>query len=184
MMARRSLLTSAKFSGGLDRLFPIIIPEKSDSAQFDNMLELLHLGGRSLPHAMMMMIPEAWEGNEQMDERRDFYNYSASLMEPWDGPAAICFTDGYIVGATLDRNGLRPARYVVTSDDRVILASEAGVIDMPPEQIELQGPLAARQDAPGRHRRGPHPRRRRRQAGHLQPLALRPLAREERLQRR
>ncbi|MBK6846936.1 MAG: glutamate synthase large subunit [Proteobacteria bacterium] len=142
MLARRSQLQSAKFGGSLERLFPIIVPGKSDSAQFDNMLELLHLGGRSLPHAMMMMIPEAWQGNDEMNrERRDFYEYNSSLMEPWDGPAAIAFTDGQIVGATLDRNGLRPARYVVTEDDRVILASEVGVLDIPPEQVRFKGRL-------------------------------------------
>jgi glutamate synthase (NADPH/NADH) large chain len=142
MTARRTLLQSAKFGGSIDRLFPIIVPGKSDSAQFDNMLELLTLGGRSLAHGMMLMIPEAWEENALMDpERRAFYNYSASLMEPWDGPAAIAFTDGHVVGATLDRNGLRPARYLVTEDDRVILASEAGVIDIPPNQVRKKGRL-------------------------------------------
>jgi len=142
MRARRSLLKSAKFSGGLDRLFPIVVPGKSDSAQFDNMLELLHLGGRSLPQSMMMMIPEAWENNTAMDPaRRNFYRYKASLTEPWDGPAAIAFTDGTIAGATLDRNGLRPARYIVTDDDRVILASETGVIDVPPDQVRYRGRL-------------------------------------------
>jgi glutamate synthase (NADPH) large chain len=142
MQARRSQLKSAKFHGGLDRLFPIIVPGKSDSAQFDNMAELLTLGGRTLPHAMMMMIPEAWEGNAAMpEERRAFYRYSASLMEPWDGPAAIVFSDGFLVGATLDRNGLRPARYLITTDDRVILASEVGVVDVPPERIRKKGRL-------------------------------------------
>jgi glutamate synthase (NADPH/NADH) large chain len=142
MNSRRSLLQSAKFPGGLDRLHPIIVPGKSDSAQFDNMLELLVLGGRSLPHAMMLLIPEAHAGNAEMDDaRRAFYEYSRTLMEPWDGPAAIAFTDGHLVGATLDRNGLRPARYVVTEDDRVILASEAGVIDVPPSQVRRKGRL-------------------------------------------
>jgi glutamate synthase (NADPH/NADH) large chain len=142
MHARRTLLESAKFSGGLDRLHPIIVPGKSDSAQFDNMLELLVLGGRSLAHAMMLMIPEAWEANTRLDDaRRAFYEYTSSLMEPWDGPAAMAFTDGHTVGATLDRNGLRPARYVVTSDDRVILSSEAGVIDVPPSQVSRKGRL-------------------------------------------
>jgi glutamate synthase (NADPH) large chain len=142
MQARRSQLQSAKFHGGLDRLFPIIVPGKSDSAQFDNMAELLTLGGRTLPHSMMMMIPEAWEGNVAMpEERRDFYRYSGSLMEPWDGPAAIVFSDGFLVGATLDRNGLRPARYTITTDDRVILASEVGVVDVPPERIRKKGRL-------------------------------------------
>ncbi|MDX2009734.1 MAG: glutamate synthase large subunit [Myxococcaceae bacterium] len=142
MQARRTLLQSAKFGGSLERLEPIIVPGKSDSAQFDNMLELLVLGGRSLPNAMMLMIPEAWQHNPQMDDaRRAFYQYSSSLMEPWDGPAAITFTDGRLVGATLDRNGLRPARYVITDDDRVILASEAGVIDVPPAQVRRKGRL-------------------------------------------
>ena len=136
MQARRSQLKSAKFHGGLERLFPIIVPGKSDSAQFDNMVELLTLGGRTLPHAMMMMIPEAWEGNVAIDEdRKSFYRYAASLVEPWDGPAAIVFSDGQLVGATLDRNGLRPARWTITTDDRVILASETGVIDVPPERV-------------------------------------------------
>jgi glutamate synthase (NADPH/NADH) large chain len=134
--ARRSQLSSAKFGGSVDRLFPIVQPEQSDSAQFDNMLELLVLGGRSLPHAMMLMIPEAWEKNAAMDEnRRAFYEYSSALLEPWDGPAAIAFTDGALIGATLDRNGLRPARWLITEDDRVILASETGVIDVPADRI-------------------------------------------------
>ncbi|RKH53663.1 glutamate synthase large subunit [Corallococcus interemptor] len=142
MTARRGLLQTAKLGGSLEPLWPIIVPGKSDSAQFDNMVELLYLGGRTLPHAMMMTIPEAWEGNKEMgDERRAFYEYSASLLEPWDGPAAIAFTDGQLIGATLDRNGLRPARYLVTEDDRIILASEAGVIDVPPSQVRRKGRL-------------------------------------------
>ncbi len=142
MTARRDLLQSARFGGSLEPLFPLIVPGKSDSAQFDNMVELLHLGGRTLPHAMMMMIPEAWEGHATMsDERRAFYEYSSALLEPWDGPAAIAFTDGQLIGATLDRNGLRPARYLVTEDHRVILASEAGVIDVPPSQVRRKGRL-------------------------------------------
>jgi glutamate synthase (NADPH/NADH) large chain len=142
MRARRALLQSAKFSGGLERLQPIIEDGGSDSAQFDDMLELLFLGGRSLPHAMMMMIPEAWEGDEGMDpSRRAFYDYTSSLMEPWDGPAAICFTDGALIGATLDRNGLRPARWLETVDGRVVLASETGVIDVPAADIRRKGRL-------------------------------------------
>jgi glutamate synthase (NADPH) large chain len=142
MQARRKHLRSAKFSGGLERLFPIIVQGKSDSAQFDNMVELLTLGGRTLPHSMMMMIPEAWEGNLAMDEeRKAFYRYAGSLVEPWDGPAAIVFSDGQLVGATLDRNGLRPARWTITTDDRVILASETGVIDVPAEQVKQKGRL-------------------------------------------
>ncbi|HET7502120.1 MAG TPA: glutamate synthase large subunit [Kofleriaceae bacterium] len=186
MQARKSQLKSAKFSGGLERLFPIIVPGKSDSAQFDNLVELLTLGGRTLPHAMMMMIPEAWaedrdareessEGRRDRaqelaardpwgelrpvgaahgaagatatppgaidEDRKSFYRYASSLVEPWDGPAAIVFCDGQLVGATLDRNGLRPARWTITTDDRVILASETGVIDVPPERVRAKGRL-------------------------------------------
>ncbi|MFL5345577.1 MAG: glutamate synthase large subunit [Hyalangium sp.] len=142
MNARRGLLQSARLGGSLEPLYPLIVPGKSDSAQFDNMVELLYLGGRTLPHSMMMMIPEAWEGHASMsDELRAFYEYSSSLMEPWDGPAAIAFTDGQLIGATLDRNGLRPARYLVTDDDRVILASEMGVIDVPAGQVRRKGRL-------------------------------------------
>jgi len=142
MNARRGLLQSARFGGSLEPLYPLIVPGKSDSAQFDNMVELLYLGGRTLPHSMMMMIPEAWEGHATMsDERRAFYEYSSALLEPWDGPAAIAFTDGQLIGATLDRNGLRPARYLITEDDRLILASETGVIDVPPAQVRRKGRL-------------------------------------------
>ncbi|MBL9015856.1 MAG: glutamate synthase large subunit [Myxococcales bacterium] len=141
MQARRSQLKSAKFHGGLERLFPIIVPGKSDSAQFDNMVELLTLGGRTLPHSMMMMIPEAWEAGGVDEDRKAFYRYASSLVEPWDGPAAIVFSDGQLVGATLDRNGLRPARWTITTDDRVILASETGVIDVPPERVRSKGRL-------------------------------------------
>ena len=139
--ARRARLQSGKF-GDIERLFPIIVPGGSDSGQFDNMLELMFLGGRSLPHALMMMIPEAWENHELMDDdRRAFYDYSASLLEPWDGPAAIAFTDGHLVGATLDRNGLRPARFVVTEDQRVVLASEVGALQIPARSIVRKGRL-------------------------------------------
>jgi glutamate synthase (NADPH/NADH) large chain len=145
MQARKSQLKSAKFSGGLERLFPIIVPGKSDSAQFDNLVELLTLGGRTLPHAMMMMIPEAWDDQATRltidDDRKSFYRYASSLVEPWDGPAAIVFSDGQLVGATLDRNGLRPARWTITTDDRAILASETGVIDVPPERVRAKGRL-------------------------------------------
>ena len=142
MQSRRSLLQSARLGGNLERLHPIIVPGKSDSAQFDNMLELLVLGGRSLPHAMMMMIPEAWQHDEAMEDyKRAFYEYHSLLMEPWDGPASICFTDGVLVGALLDRNGLRPSRYCVTHDDRVIMASETGVLPIEPELIKEKGRL-------------------------------------------
>src|SRR6185437_8318211 len=114
----------------------------SDSASFDQVLELLHLGGRSLPHAVLMMIPEAWENNVDMDPaRRAFWQFHASIMEPWDGPACITFTDGAVVGAVLDRNGLRPSRWWQTADGRVVLASEVGVLDIPSDQIVRKGRL-------------------------------------------
>ena len=117
-------------------------PDGSDTGMFDNCLELLTLAGRSLPHAMMMMIPEPWSRHESMpDEKRAFYEYHANLMEPWDGPAAMCYTDGIVVGASLDRNGLRPARYYVTKDGQVIMASEVGVIDVPVENVAYKGRL-------------------------------------------
>ena len=136
MNSRRHSMSSPLLGDDLDKLWPIIREGISDSATFDNALELLVAGGYSLAHAMMLMIPEAWQDNPLMDpERRAFYEYHAALMEPWDGPAAIAFTDGRQIGATLDRNGLRPARYVVTDDHRVIMASEVGVLDIPEERI-------------------------------------------------
>ncbi|MDZ7621368.1 MAG: hypothetical protein U5O69_02705 [Candidatus Competibacteraceae bacterium] len=145
----------------LDKLWPLIGDGASDSATFDNALELLLAGGYSLPHAMMMMIPEAWAGNPLMDpQRRAFYEYHAALMEPWDGPAAIAFTDGRQIGATLDRNGLRPARYLVTDDDLVIMASEMGVLADPRGADRQEVAPAAGQDAPDRPGAGPHHRRR------------------------
>jgi glutamate synthase (NADPH/NADH) large chain len=146
MRAREALLSSPyseeKFGGDVDRLFPICTPGASDSASFDEVLELLHLGGRSLPHAVLMMIPEAWENNPSMNpHRRAFYQFHAQLMEPWDGPAAVCFTDGTVIGAVLDRNGLRPARWWQTKDDLVVLASEAGVLDIPPGDVVAKGRL-------------------------------------------
>ncbi|MCP2248278.1 glutamate synthase large subunit [Lentzea aerocolonigenes] len=142
MRAREALLESDLIPGDLARLFPICDPEGSDSASFDEVLELLHLGGRSLPHAVLMMIPEAWENHATMDpKRRAFYQFHASLMEPWDGPACVTFTDGEIVGAVLDRNGLRPARWWQTADGRVVLASETGVLDVPSDQVVAKGRL-------------------------------------------
>ena len=142
MRARESLLASNLFEGELERIYPICTPEASDSASFDEVLELLHLGGRSLPHAVLMMIPEAWENHRQMSpEKRAFYKYHSSLMEPWDGPASIAFTDGTQIGAVLDRNGLRPSRYWVTSDDLVIMASEVGVLDIDPANVVQKGRL-------------------------------------------
>lgn len=136
MTARHETMKSAVLGEDLEKLWPLIAEGQSDSACFDNCLELLVAGGYSLPHAMMMLIPEAWAGNPLMDEgRRAFYEYHAALMEPWDGPAAVAFTDGKMIGATLDRNGLRPARYLVTDDDIVMMASEMGVITFPQEKI-------------------------------------------------
>ncbi|MBT8239934.1 MAG: glutamate synthase large subunit, partial [Acidimicrobiia bacterium] len=136
MAARRHNMVSELLGDDLDRLWPLIGDGISDSATFDNALELLVAGGYSLSHAMMLMIPEAWAENPLMDdERRAFYEYHAALMEPWDGPAAVAFTDGRQIGATLDRNGLRPARYVVTDDDLIVMASEIGVLDIPEEKI-------------------------------------------------
>ena len=135
------------------RIVPVIRPDGSDSASLDNAVEFLFQSGRSLPHVMAMLIPEAWAGNPDMDEdKRAFYEYHASLMEPWDGPAAIAFTDGRVIGATLDRNGLRPGRYIVTKDDLVVLASEAGVLDVPARGHSQEGPPAAGPHVPGRHR--------------------------------
>ena len=142
MHAREAMLASAKIPGDLSRLSPICTPEASDSASFDEVLELLHLGGRSLPHAVLMMIPEAWENNSTMaPAERAFWQFHASLMEPWDGPACVTFTDGTLVGAVLDRNGLRPGRWWRTIDDRVILASESGVLDVPSAEIVAKGRL-------------------------------------------
>jgi len=142
MRARESLLESDLIPGDLKRLFPIVEMSGSDSGSFDEVLELLYLGGRSLPHAVLMMIPEAWENHATMPQnRRDFYAFHASMMEPWDGPACVTFTDGHQVGAVLDRNGLRPSRYWVTKDGLVVLASEVGVLDIPAENVERKGRL-------------------------------------------
>ncbi|MFN3388359.1 MAG: glutamate synthase large subunit, partial [Allosphingosinicella sp.] len=136
MNARRRTLESPLLGADLDKMWPLIPHGQSDTASLDNALELLVAGGYSLPHAVMMLIPEAWAGNAQMEPaRRAFYEYHAALMEPWDGPAAIAFTDGRHVGATLDRNGLRPARFTVTDDDRIIMASESGTLPIPEERI-------------------------------------------------
>ncbi|HUO40016.1 MAG TPA: glutamate synthase central domain-containing protein, partial [Mycobacterium sp.] len=142
MRAREAMLATTRIPGDPNRLFPICTAGVSDSASFDQVLELLHLGGRSLPHAVMMMIPEAWENNTTMDPaRRAFWRFHASVMEPWDGPACVTFTDGTVVGAVLDRNGLRPGRWWRTIDDRVILASESGVLDVPSARIVAKGRL-------------------------------------------
>ena len=141
MRAREALLDSDLIDG-LERAFPICTPGSSDTARFDEVLELLHLGGYSLPHAVLMMIPEAWEHHESMpDWKRDFYRFHASVMEPWDGPASIAFTDGTVIGAVLDRNGLRPSRYWVTEDGLVVMASEVGVLPIDPATVVQKGRL-------------------------------------------
>ncbi|MCC5927742.1 MAG: glutamate synthase large subunit [Cyclobacteriaceae bacterium] len=143
MSAKESMLSSTRFTKEeLDLIMPILDPSHSDSANLDSVIELLVMGGRPLPLVMMMVIPEAWEENDLMEEyKKEFYAYQASLMEPWDGPASICFTDGYMVGATLDRNGLRPSRYCLTSDGRVIMASEAGALPVDQSKVIKKGRL-------------------------------------------
>ncbi len=142
MQARQSILSSPAFGDDMQKVFPVIEEGSSDSSAFDNAVELLYQSGRSMPHVMSMLIPESWSGNPHMKpEKRAFYEYHASLMEPWDGPAAIAFTDGRVIGASLDRNGLRPGRYVVTKDDIVVLASEAGVLDIPDVNVKKKGRL-------------------------------------------
>jgi glutamate synthase domain-containing protein 2/glutamate synthase domain-containing protein 1/glutamate synthase domain-containing protein 3 len=143
MYARQSVLASPLFGKDFQKLLPIITPGGSDSAMLDNAIELLTLAGRSLPHVMSMLIPEAWDNDSTMpDDVKAFYEYHASLMEPWDGPAAVAFTDGRVIGAKLDRNGLRPGRYLVTADGLVVMASEAGVLPVKPEEIRMKGRLA------------------------------------------
>ncbi|MCG3148741.1 MAG: Ferredoxin-dependent glutamate synthase 1 [Verrucomicrobiae bacterium] len=142
MFARQATLESDAFGADIKKLFPIVNEDGSDSAMFDNVLEFLVLAGRSLPQAVMMMIPEPWSGHESMsDEKKAFYEYHSCLMEPWDGPASIAFTDGIQMGACLDRNGLRPSRYYVTKDDLVVMASEVGVLDIPAEEVVQKGRL-------------------------------------------
>ena len=142
MKTRQAMLASELFGEDLPKIFPILDEDGSDSAIFDNCLEFLSLSGRSMSHAAMMMIPEPWENHESMsDEKRAFYEYHSCLMEPWDGPASIAFTDGVVVGACLDRNGLRPSRYYVTKDDVLVLASEAGVMEVAPEMVDYKGRL-------------------------------------------
>ena len=142
MRARETLLQSDLIPGDIKRLFPIVNNSGSDSASFDEVLELLYLGGRSLPHSILMMIPEAWENHATMSQvRKDFYAFHSALMEPWDGPACVTFTDGNQIGAVLDRNGLRPSRFWVTDDGLVVLASEVGVLDFKPESIVRKGRL-------------------------------------------
>ena len=142
LQAREKQFISKAFGKDLKKVLPIVVPHGSDTATFDNVLEMLVLCGRSLPHALMMMIPEAWSNHQGMERsKKAFYEYHSCLMEPWDGPAAIAFSDGRYIGALLDRNGLRPSRYVVTTDDIVIMASEAGVLPVPPEKVITKGRL-------------------------------------------
>jgi glutamate synthase (NADPH/NADH) large chain/glutamate synthase (ferredoxin) len=142
MRAREGRLSSELFGEDLKKLYPIVYEQQSDSACLDNAVEFLVMGGRPLPHAMMMLIPEPWVGNPHMDlDRRGFYEYHAAIMEPWDGPAAVCFTDGKVIGATLDRNGLRPGRFVVTHDGLAVMASEAGVLPIEPGNVLTKGRL-------------------------------------------
>ena len=142
MHARENLIKTDLIPGDLARVFPICSNEASDSASFDEVLELIHLGGRSLPHSILMMIPEAWENNPSMDpERRAFYEYHAAFMEPWDGPACVTFTDGHLIGAVLDRNGLRPGRFWITDDGLVVLASESGVLPIDQAKVIRKGRL-------------------------------------------
>ena len=162
MKAREALLESDIFGDDLAKILPIIREGGSDTAIFDNVLEFLVMAGRSLPHAVLMMIPEPWQNHERMiDELRAFYEYHSSLMEPWDGPASIAFTDGTLIGAVLDRNGLRPSRYYVTTDDLVIMASEVGVLDIPAANIRVKERLhPGRISSSTRSRGGSSPTRR------------------------
>ena len=142
MAAREGVIESGLFNGDLEKCFPVCEPDCSDSGTFDNVLEFLLMAGRTLPEAVMMMVPEAWQNHESMyKSKRDFYEYHSALMEPWDGPASIAFTDGHFIGAVLDRNGLRPSRYYVTHDDKVIMASEVGVLQVKPENVKFKGRL-------------------------------------------
>ena len=161
MRAREALFQSPVFGEDIKKIPPIVNPNGSDSSMFDNVLELMVLSGRSMPHAVMMMIPEPWSKHASMDPaRRAFYQYHSSLMEPWDGPADIAFTDGKRIGAVLDRNGLRPGRYYVTKDDLVVMASRSRRARLPARADRAQGPAAAGPHVPGGHRAGPHRRRR------------------------
>ena len=142
MAARQGVVKCDEYSCDVDSLFPIAENDCSDSGNFDNVLEFLLMSGRSLPEAVMLMVPEAWQSDENMDQaKKDFYRFNSAMMEPWDGPASIAFTDGHCIGAVLDRNGLRPSRYYLTNDDRVIMASEVGVVDVDPADVKLKGRL-------------------------------------------
>ena len=142
MTARQGVVSSEHYGEDIKDLFPIIEPDCSDSGNFDNVLEFMLMTGRTLQEAIMMMIPEAWQADVNMSpSKRDFYEFHSALIEPWDGPASIAFTDGQYIGAVLDRNGLRPSRYYVTKDDKVIMASEVGVLPVEPENVLSKGRL-------------------------------------------
>ena len=159
MAAREAMLSSDVLGEDIRKLLPLITPGQSDTATLDNAIELLLASGRSLPHVMAMLIPEAWGAHIPMEQsKKDFYEYHSCLMEPWDGPALVIATDGTKVCAILDRNGLRPCRYLVTTDDLLVMASETGVLDIPPENIRFQVANSARQDVHARHRAGPYSR--------------------------
>ncbi len=177
MNARQKMLASELFGDDLPKLLPIIDPDGSDSAMFDNVLELLVLGGRSLAHAVMMMIPEPWEHDAEMsDTRRAFYEYHSCLMEPWDGPASVIFSDGVTIGAMLDRNGLRPSRYVADEGQPGRSGLRGRRARHPGRGCGVQGPVAAGQDAAGGHRGAPPDHRRRDQGGGRRQPAVSPVA--------
>jgi glutamate synthase (NADPH/NADH) large chain len=179
MKAREGVMSSPVLGADLQKLYPISFAGQSDTATFDNCLELLTMAGYPISQAVMMMIPEPWEQHSTMDpRRRAFYEYHAAMIEPWDGPASIVFTDGRQIGATLDRNGLRPSRYCVTDDDLVIMASESGVLPDARAEDRAQVAPAARQDVPDRPGTGPHDRRRRAQVHPRQQQALQAVDRE------
>ena len=181
MRARESELSSELFGEDLKKILPVVSAGNSDSATFDNVLELLMLAGRTLPHAAMMMIPEAYRNRDDLPEYlKGFYAFHSCLMEPWDGPASVAFTDGRVVGATLDRNGLRPGRWVETTDGHVVLGSESGLLDVAPARGQAPRPPAAGQAVPGRPRAGPHRRGRGGQARGGRPPALRRVVRAQR----
>ena len=154
MKSKEALFKSSLFTEEeLKMVLPITMPEGSDSSNLDALVEMLVISGRSIPHVMMMLVPEAWQDNKLMDpHRKAFYKYHASMMEPWDGPAALVFTDGSRIGATLDRNGLRPLRYYVTRSGRVVMASEAGALPVHPKDILEKGRITPRQDDVDRSR--------------------------------
>ena len=180
MHAREAMCESDLLGDDLKKILPVIREGGSDTATFDNVLEFLVMTGRSLPHAVLMMIPEPWAGHESMSaERKAFYEYHATMMEPWDGPASIAFTDGKVIGAVLDRNGLRPSRYYVTKDDLVVMASEVGVLEHPGGEHPAERAAASGPHLPHRHRAGAHHRRRRDQAASLRRSSRTPTGSHE-----